>query len=690
MASVSQIGADDFSDLLPAAQDPYPNLHADLKKENRFLVFRYAPKPGATDGRKNKVPFDARTGKPANQAALGMSYEEAVAVSKDYDGIGYYLGGGWCGVDYDACVSDGTVSEKVAAVIRAHPELYWEASVSGLGIHGIGRGSKPGDACRKGNAEIYDSGRWFTCSGFAVGEPPDTLRNADFTDIYVPIARGDFVEPSTEGKSVTPDSAAAPKESVQIQHVGTALTSKYELFMRGTVSGDKPTTISDGLGNTLEYPDRSAVDLAFCNEAAIKHDGDADAIWNDYLVSAIYRDKWGKREEDFRRLTIAKAIKKSIEITQNRSETPAPTAEETNSSGSIVTQRASQIQKKNIKWLWDNRVPFGKLTIFGGNPDEGKSLVTMYMVARLTRGAPLEGSDITLPPCDVLVMAGEDDAADTIVPRLESMGADLNRVHLVSSVTVSGVGATREEREVQLDTDIKEIEKILQKLPEVRLIVIDPVSNYLGRVNMNREQEVRSILVPLKSLAARTGISILGVMHLNKNNQTSAIHRIGGAMAFSGVARAAWMFMSDTVDKDVHMMLRIKKNIGLKVGGLKYKINSKALVIDGEETQQPYITWLGPTDDVADDVLTAGIMGRPPEKGLSGKDWLIQFLAEGGGTQSSEDVIRFGRKAGHAERTLRRIKDEIGVVAYQDKRRWFWRFKTTDPIKHLEAIEVDF
>ena len=306
-SSGPQINDAVFDDLLVTTADLYPNLHPDLKKEKRFLVFRYAPKPGATNGRKNKVPYDVRTGKPANSAELGMSFEDAVVASEDYDGIGFYLGGGWWGADYDECVVNGTVFEKVAAVIRAHPELYWEASVSGTGVHCIGRGSKPGKVCRVGNAEIYDSDRFFTISGFAVGEQPSTLGNADFTDIYISIARGDFAE-SAEEKSATSERTTALKESVHIQHTGSVVTGKYELFMRGTVSGDKPTTISDGLGNSVTYDDRSAIDMAFCNEAAIKHNGDADKIWGDYKRSAIYRERWGEREKDFRNLTIAKAI----------------------------------------------------------------------------------------------------------------------------------------------------------------------------------------------------------------------------------------------------------------------------------------------------------------------------------------------------------------------------------------------
>lgn len=347
--------------------------------------------------------------------------------------------------------------------------------------------------------------------------------------------------------------------------------------------------------------------------------------------------------------------------------------------GGIGTQRASHVKVKNIRWLWQDRVPFGKLTVFAGNPDQGKSLVTMYMVAQLTIGAPLEGSDKVLPPFEVLVMAGEDDAEDTIVPRLKSMGADLDKIHLVQSITTSGQGATQEEREVQLDTDIKALEVLLAQHPSVRMIVVDPISNYLGRANMNREQEVRAILIPLKNLAARTGISIVAVMHLNKNSEASAIHRIGGAMAFSGVARAAWMFTENPDDRDEHFMLKIKKNIGLRIGGLKYKIDTRTLDIDGETTYQPYIIWTGATDSSADDLILGSIMGRPSKEKEDAKDWLADFLKDG--RQTAMDVEKFGKHAGHAIGTLQRAKDDIGAQSIQEDRRWYWQLPKGGTVK---------
>jgi len=41
----------------------------------------------------------------------------------------------------------------------------------------------------------------------------------------------------------------------------------------------------------------------------------------------------------------------------------------------LLTILASKIVPKKVEWLWPNRVPLGKLTLFVGDPDNGKWMV---------------------------------------------------------------------------------------------------------------------------------------------------------------------------------------------------------------------------------------------------------------------------------------------------------------------------
>src|SRR5277367_4487583 len=57
---------------------------------------------------------------------------------------------------------------------------------------------------------------------------------------------------------------------------------------------------------------------------------------------------------------------------------------------SIVTIRKfSSIPKKPLQWLWQNRIPRGKITLLAGDPGTGKTTLLLDLAARLSRGEEL-------------------------------------------------------------------------------------------------------------------------------------------------------------------------------------------------------------------------------------------------------------------------------------------------------------
>ncbi|MFL5512897.1 MAG: AAA family ATPase, partial [Gemmatimonadales bacterium] len=84
-----------------------------------------------------------------------------------------------------------------------------------------------------------------------------------------------------------------------------------------------------------------------------------------------------------------------------------------------------------MSWLWPGRLPLGKLAVLEGDPGLGKSLVTLDLCARLSRGLPFPDGSAGPGPCCSLVLNAEDGEADTIRPRLAALGADLARVFVL-------------------------------------------------------------------------------------------------------------------------------------------------------------------------------------------------------------------------------------------------------------------
>ena len=91
------------------------------------------------------------------------------------------------------------------------------------------------------------------------------------------------------------------------------------------------------------------------------------------------------------------------------------------------------------------------------------------------------------------MIIAEDDPEDTTKPRLMAAGADLTRVHLLRCVRITQ-GANKAERMLALDTDLKLLEAELVANPAIKLVVIDPITTYFGKANVNRDQELRTVL----------------------------------------------------------------------------------------------------------------------------------------------------------------------------------------------------
>jgi RecA-family ATPase len=79
--------------------------------------------------------------------------------------------------------------------------------------------------------------------------------------------------------------------------------------------------------------------------------------------------------------------------------------------------RLSDVQTKEVEWLWYPYIPSGKLTMLEGDPESGKTFAALHIAARITRGAPLpneiEIGGVTSDPGNVIYLTGEDDLGDT-------------------------------------------------------------------------------------------------------------------------------------------------------------------------------------------------------------------------------------------------------------------------------------
>ena len=96
----------------------------------------------------------------------------------------------------------------------------------------------------------------------------------------------------------------------------------------------------------------------------------------------------------------------------------------------VSTRQRNHAEK--IDWLWPDRLARGKLNFIAGPPDQGKSQITCDLSARVSNGTEWPNHEGKIDePGSVIILAAEDDAADTILPRLVAAGADLTKIFIL-------------------------------------------------------------------------------------------------------------------------------------------------------------------------------------------------------------------------------------------------------------------
>src|SRR5262249_19601439 len=97
-------------------------------------------------------------------------------------------------------------------------------------------------------------------------------------------------------------------------------------------------------------------------------------------------------------------------------------------SATTCLKSLTEVAARPIEWLWEGRIPRGKITILDGDPGVGKAALALGLAARVSRGAPMPLSRVGTTPADVVIFNDDDSLADTVRPRLEAAGADLTRI----------------------------------------------------------------------------------------------------------------------------------------------------------------------------------------------------------------------------------------------------------------------
>lgn len=191
----------------------------------------------------------------------------------------------------------------------------------------------------------------------------------------------------------------------------------------------------------------------------------------------------------------------------------------------------SSVESTAVDWLWPDRIPFGAVTVIGGTPKGGKSLLVARLAAIVSRGGSFPAGEGKAKVGHVVLLNPEDDMQAVLRPRLSAAKADLDRVHVLDASALK-------PRRI-----LAKLRKSIDAVPETRLVVIDPATAFLegGR---NSADRVRKFLSRLSIFAQANNVAVVLVVHLNKS-ASSVSSGISGSFEWVAAARVVHLVAKD-------------------------------------------------------------------------------------------------------------------------------------------------
>jgi hypothetical protein len=367
----------------------------------------------------------------------------------------------------------------------------------------------------------------------------------------------------------------------------------------------------------------------------------------------------------------------------------------TNSKGDVISLMgtlASDIEPEPLEWLWRDKIPAGKITLFAGQPDCGKTLAMLDFIARVTTGKDFpDGTKNERGAQRVLLAATEDDLKSTLIPRLIAAEADLTKVVILRRVVIKTEAKQKtKKRMLQLAEDSKLLKLTLRNNPDIAVVALDPISSYFGDCDPNKDKEVRPVMEAIADACESSKTAFVGIIHNNKRGDADAIGKILGASSIVGVSRAVWGFARDKEKMGEYFMSLVKGNLARKRTGMKYQIIDATVVIDGKNEILPRTDWLGESEESADEVLQknrdADGSGNKDKKKIEVAKALVMAQLETG-PKLLRDVYRIGEEQGISDKTIQRANRELGIfVRKQPSGPWWLSLNEEQPWHSEERV----
>jgi putative DNA primase/helicase len=476
--------------------------------------------------------------------------------------------------------------------------------------------------------------------------------------------------PKREERKEPPRANGFDRSDSEAHKIATALGDRIESLCRELLPGGKVDGKNWAVGNINGEPGQSLKVCLVGENRGLWLDF-ADEGWRGDALDLIEATKNLKTIDamDWARSWLGwpqrEAPREKTKKPNGSAQPIAPEATSEAATRTAVLVRADKMKSESINWAWKNRFAFGKLAVLAGDPGLGKSTILIELAALHSIGGEFPCGEGHAQQCESLILTAEDGLRDTLIPRLMAAGADLEKIHFLTGT--KGKGAD-DVSLFDLGRDIAALRKALKEHPNIRILIIDPLTAYLGPIKAKENSEVRRVLAPLVKLIEETGVLAIGNNHLNKS-AGKALYRVLDSIAFVAVGRTVHLVIKDADNPDNRKFICDKTNIGSKPLGLTYLVQKTWITAPetGEEIETSRICWgTQHIDESADEAL--GDSAEPTHKDEA-IDFLRKILADGPVPVADiEAEAQAARVLGASQsisqsKPFRTARDALGVVS---------------------------
>lgn len=316
----------------------------------------------------------------------------------------------------------------------------------------------------------------------------------------------------------------------------------------------------------------------------------------------------------------------------------------------------SEIQSRPVLWLWRPYFPVGKVTLLQGDPNCGKSTMMMNIVAELSKGGAMPDGTALGRPQKIIYQCSEDDAGDTIKPRLEACGADCRNIAFIDEA-IHGDLTMGDER----------LREAIESF-RPRLLVIDPIQAYVENDgDLTRASKARRLMRRMGIWASKYDCAIVVVGHYNKDSGQKNIYRGMGSIDLVASARSVLQVERLEDDRDVRIVHHVKSSAEYNGPDFSFEIR-----------QDTGFRWL----EIGKNNQPIGVETENPiPKNKHELAALLITKALADGPVESTEIKNLMAEYHIGEKTMNDVKATLGIKPYRKMRKWYWAMLSSEEIE---------